>query len=501
MRPLFRRATRSALLLVPLLVPLVGPIGCGGGGGQAAGFTVVDTRPLPGSLGVALGAEVRVVFSDLIDASTIGATALRVVALGIGAAEGTVDQPPDGQGRTLRWRGQALLAPNTAYEFRVSSSLASTSGEMVSGRLEFPFRTIDPPEVPFPTRANLREVGSLLRGRRSHTGTLLADGRVLVTGGITQATVVTSRAELYDPVIERFSNTSSLMESPRAAHTATRLADGRVLLAGGWYEAAPGQLLITATAEVYDPGTDTFLPVGSMNVERVDHAAIRLPSGEVLITGGSRLVAGVLQDLDSAERFDPTTNTFTLHPATLAMTRATHGMVADGRGRVVLAGGNAGDVRAERFDIASGAFTALPPAFDDLPRFGPQVASFASGGVCVAGGERRGAVTYVHPDAGALNTGSPLCVPRAYGTATRYGPDRVLVVGGMDPNLFLHSTADVVIESGLDSGSFCTDIVFPTPMVLHTATVLADGTVLYCGGLNPTGGLPELFGAYLFTPP
>ena len=74
-----------------------------------------------------------------------------------------------------------------------------------------------------------------IRGGR-HTATLLADGRVLVVGGLAELTpdVVSTldSAELYDSNTNSWSTTGS-MSIPRSRHSATRLLDGRVLVAGG----------------------------------------------------------------------------------------------------------------------------------------------------------------------------------------------------------------------------------------------------------------------------
>jgi hypothetical protein len=70
-------------------------------------------------------------------------------------------------------------------------------------------------------------LADLATARSGHTATLLADGRVLITGGDASSSV-----EIYDPSTESFAVTGN-MSSARSGHTATRLSDGRVLVFGG----------------------------------------------------------------------------------------------------------------------------------------------------------------------------------------------------------------------------------------------------------------------------
>src|SRR3569832_50945 len=53
----------------------------------------------------------------------------------------------------------------------------------------------------------------------------------------------------------------SSMTRQRAAHTATLLPDGKVLLAGGF----AGDENSLASAEIFDPATNTFASAGNMN--------------------------------------------------------------------------------------------------------------------------------------------------------------------------------------------------------------------------------------------
>ena len=113
------------------------------------------------------------------------------------------------------------------------------------------------------------------------TATLLLDGRVLVIGGLGSE----GSAEVWDPVTETFQPAGSLSEL-RASHTATLLSDGRVLVIGGgrhWDD--PSTWL--ASAEVWDPVTESFGPTGPLATEHGYHTATALPDGRVLVIGGN----------------------------------------------------------------------------------------------------------------------------------------------------------------------------------------------------------------------
>lgn len=107
----------------------------------------------------------------------------------------------------------------------------------------------------------------------------------------------------------------------RAAATFTALSDGRILSVGGWdlgvaYDCTPsteGVYYATSSqADLYDPATNTWTPVGSMARDRVEHAAVLLPTGQVMIVGGYKINAdGTWELAETVELFDPDTKTFT----------------------------------------------------------------------------------------------------------------------------------------------------------------------------------------------
>jgi len=74
--------------------------------------------------------------------------------------------------------------------------------------------------------------GSLNTARDAHTATLLANGMVLVVGGVDIGSVSSPSAEVYDPASGTWAVTGSLNHE-RFYHTATLLPDGRILVAGG----------------------------------------------------------------------------------------------------------------------------------------------------------------------------------------------------------------------------------------------------------------------------
>jgi hypothetical protein len=146
--------------------------------------------------------------------------------------------------------------------------------------------------------------GSMTVARFRHTATLLKNGKVLVVGGVpVDSSNPTATAEVYDPTTGSFTVTGS-MTTAREEHTATLLANGKVLIVGGESPVTgSSDLQATATAEVYDPSTDSFSITGSMTEGRNSHTATILPSGHVLIAGGG-------DDNSTAELYDPTTSSF-----------------------------------------------------------------------------------------------------------------------------------------------------------------------------------------------
>ena len=282
---------------------------------------------------------------------------------------GTLDPARNRASATLLQDGRVLVAGGFAGQYEYSSNAVATA------------------ELWDPATGSFTETGSLSVARAGHSATLLADGRVLVTGG--------GPSEVWDPATGEFSQVGPVVGGPaiqladgrilvvdgpsakvwepgsasaseagllieaRTNQTVTLLPDGRVLVVGGrahpgtgegggitdeGYEivADRGSPSRLASAELWDPTMGKFTPAGPLARGRIGHTATLLPDGRVLILGGQGVVDVVgnrgYRDFPGAELWDPVTGTFSAAPS-LVETRADHSAILLADGRVLVLGG------------------------------------------------------------------------------------------------------------------------------------------------------------------
>jgi len=176
------------------------------------------------------------------------------------------------------------------------------------------------------------------------------------------------------------------MVNPRYAHLATVLADGRVLVGGGVNVPNQGGI---SSAEVYDPASDTWSAVCPMTqVRQTDDngrpAQLRLVSGDVLSVGGYNRVHGVLR---TAERYAAGKGSWTVTSPMTAVREALHTATLLTAGTVLVVGGldDNGPVQsAEVYDPATETWSTLPAP--GTPRAAHTAVRMADGRVLVAGG-------------------------------------------------------------------------------------------------------------------
>lgn len=169
----------------------------------------------------------------------------------------------------------------------------------------------------------------MIAPRFSHTATLLNNGKVLVSGGLNVSTAIAT-AELYDPATNTWAATGSMATS-RYYHTANLLPNGKVVVTGGFSNT------VVATAEQYDTATGTWAAAGSMTQARHQHAAALLADGKLLVSGGVNDDHGKAT-IASAELYDPSTNSWSV-VGSMAQPRNRHTASVLANGKVLVMGG------------------------------------------------------------------------------------------------------------------------------------------------------------------
>ena len=282
------------------------------------------------------------------------------------------------------------------------------------------------------------ERARMTTGRAEARLVALGSARLFVHGGARSLTG-SRTAEWVDLVAG--TSTPAAASPSRLRHTATRLLDGRILVAGGLStEGHVGG--VSPSLELWDPATGQWrYAARPLQQARQSHTATLLPDGSVLFVGGYA-ADGMAA---SAERFDPATETLTTFASPL-LARAGHGAALQRDGRVLVAGGEQG---AQARPVAPGAvwMSASPwnaAAVQDAPDLLPMEAAGAAVGdglVLTGGLDPDGrAVAAVWAIGAASRRWAPLPEPRAWHSATALPGGGLLIVGGEREGR-LHATA------------------------------------------------------------
>jgi hypothetical protein len=142
----------------------------------------------------------------------------------------------------------------------------------------------------------------------------------------------------------------------------------------------------TASAEIFDPASNTFTTTGAMSYARVWHLAVPLPSGDVLVAGGCSTVQSQAR---STEIYRAATGAFVTGPIMLTPHCAGQATVLNS-GQILFSGGwdssAYGTVLtgSEVFDPTSNSFTAVGAMVQ--PRYTHSATLLQNGQVLLAGG-------------------------------------------------------------------------------------------------------------------
>ncbi len=277
-----------------------------------------------------------------------------------------------------------------------------------------------------------------LGGQRDHAAAVrLNDGRILVTGGgivtyngSNRLTTVVQSVEVYDPATSAWSYAAP-MHWPRYHHRATLLADGRVFVSGGPY----------ITTEIYDPATNTWSNGPSKQVHRNEHASVLLHDGRVMLVGGVAATSGGPSAL--VDLYDPANNSMSAAPP-LAVARYRPAAAVLPTGEVLVSGGasiGSTSRATEVYDPATNAWRRVGDLVSS--RYAHTLTPLPDGRVFAVGGTTsttmRSSTESYNPLSGVWSSGPSLSTARAGHSATML-PDGLILVAGGAPNAAITGT-------------------------------------------------------------
>jgi Galactose oxidase, central domain/Kelch motif len=205
--------------------------------------------------------------------------------------------------------------------------------------------------------------------RSYHSTSIYEPGYLLVMGGYDGFVNLSSCEKLNTTTME-FEAMAS-MNYGRSSFTVTRLSNGYQFLVTGGFNPDFGFQM--NQCEIYDALNNTWTPVASMNYARDNHAAILLPDGRVLVTGG-RYFNGDLnlfEGMSECEIYNPLTDEWTVIQSTNGKHSYHQLFMLDGQ--VLLPGGT--DHSGIDVDIT----------YSNTEFFDPESESWSDGGITVAG--------------------------------------------------------------------------------------------------------------------
>ena len=288
----------------------------------------------------------------------------------------------------------------------------------------------------------------------------LPDGRQLVVGG-RATTGLTPTADLYDPIANSWKS-ANVMASPRMAPVAMLLSTGKVLVAGGYTYG--GGTSTTSTADLYDPGSNSWTPAPPMSSPRDTARAFALPKGILVIGGCSTSTGTTCTPNGTAELYDPVANTWG-PPSTLFSARVGFGATLLSTGRVLIVGGSNATPAGAYFSSAE----YFDPTFNKWAFAGNMTAArafpFVTQQDLGAHAVAIGGVNSVSPLAGselydpAVNSWKfvgAMSTDRTGASYTEFpSGDRVLVAGGTSTALAGATLSTAEVFSYLASGTSC----------------------------------------------
>ncbi len=316
---------------------------------------------------------------------------------------------------------------------------------------------------------------------RIYHAAISISGKVLVIGGSTDSNgqLRLATAEQYDPTSNTWTNVAS-MSQPRSDFSAIKLANGKILAAGGRFDGG--------SAEIYDPANNGWVNAGTMiGGDRFASPANALANGDIVLAGGAFGIG-----IATTELYHQFAGTWA-QAASMSVARRWHSATLLNDGRIFAAGGYTNDVvgYASTEIYNSLANTWAPAAPMPSARVGHTATLLSNGKVLIAGGQTNGQFVFnsilYDPSTNSMSQPIPLIGVHSRHTATVLGNGTVFITGNgsaelYDPSLNTWSATSAPAINRRE----------------HRAALLANGKVLIIGGIDAQGGAPtsscELFG-------
>jgi len=304
-----------------------------------------------------------------------------------------------------------------------------------------------------------------------------------------------------------FTSLPSVMTTVRAHHAQVTLQNGDVLITGGASSFSP--TIALDTAEIFNPSTNTFTAISNkMQSARTNHTATLLPDGKVLLAGGRDNNGN---ELNTVEIFDPTTQSFTVVPGTMSVPRSRHAAVLLNNGTVLVMGGFLLGT-AEVFHPVTNTFTSLSSSMT-ISRWDFTASLLPNGRVLIAGGDdgaygSSNTAEIYDSSTGSFNAIASTMVDRRKShSASPLSNGNILITGGYLQFTSTMGGGDVRNTAEVFNSNMQNFSAVSSTMTIgrtgHASSLLANGSVLFTGGSTVSGitDSAEKFGNEATSPP